>query len=537
MSTSLQNFLNSQVAALQPLLTQINQLYWLIATTGAAEHEQQFAKAMRELRERMADPARYKKLNDLLSESDTPPFDALTARQAKLLDNQLRGSQITPDLIARMTDLEVQAQSAFTKFRALINGQPVTDNDLKQVLHESSDVALRRQAWEASKQIGTQVADTVRELVRVRNEAARQVGFDNFYSMRLELDELNEKELFDLFDQLKTGSDPAWKAYKGKLDAQLAERFHTTPDKLRPWHYGDPFFQEGQPSDVNLDPYFADKDLEALTRTYYAAIGLDINDVLARSDLYEREGKEQHAFCTHIDREGDVRVLCNVRPDAKWAGTMLHEFGHAVYDKYIDRSLPFLLREPAHTLTTEAIAIMGENHINESAWLARYAGVPASDAQAMSARLREAYRTHALIFARWVFVMTHFERELYRNPEADLNTMWWDIVERFQEIRRPDERNAPDWAAKIHIGTAPVYYHNYLLGAMIAAQLRGHILTNVVNGSDDAYVTDRRVGQYLVEKVFKPGSTRDWRGWLRHATEQDLSAEFYVDQLAGTSHG
>ena len=536
MPTSLQNFLDSQVAELQPLLTQLNQLYWLVATTGLPEHEQQFATATRQLRELMADPARYKKLNDLLNQSEATPSDALTARQATLLNNQLRGSQITPDLIARMTDLEVQVQSAFTKFRAVINGKTVTDNDLKQVLYESNDVALRQQAWEASKQIGAQVDVMVRELARVRNEAARQVGFDNYYAMRLELDELNEKELFDLFDQLKTGSDPAWKVYKGQLDAQLAERFHTTPGQLRPWHYGDPFFQEGQPSDVNLDPYFAGKNLEALTQTYYAAIGLDINDMLARSDLYEREGKEQHAFCTHIDRAGDVRVLCNLRPDAKWAGTMLHEFGHAVYDKYIDRSLPFLLREPAHTLTTEAIAIMGENHINEATWLTRYAGVPGDEAQAMAAKLREASRTRALIFARWVFVMTHFERELYRNPETDLNTLWWDTVERFQDVHRPDERNAPDWAAKIHIGTAPVYYHNYLLGAMIAAQLREHILTNVVAGSADAYVTDRRVGQYLVEEVFKPGSMRDWRGWLRHATEQGLNAAFYVDQLTETSH-
>ncbi|HEY3342207.1 MAG TPA: hypothetical protein VGK81_09325, partial [Anaerolineae bacterium] len=66
MSTSLQNFLDSQVAELQPLLTQINQLYWLVATTGMPEHEQQFAAVTRQLRERLADPARYKKLNDLL---------------------------------------------------------------------------------------------------------------------------------------------------------------------------------------------------------------------------------------------------------------------------------------------------------------------------------------------------------------------------------------------------------------------------------------------------------------------------------------
>ena len=534
MPSSLQAYIDSQVAELQPLQTELNELYWQVATTGDHHIVQVYAQRLRHIRDVMAEPERYRHLNDLLGVCETQPEDPLTRRQATRLQNMLRGSQISPGLIEQITGLEVLAQSVFTQFRATVNGEPVSDNDLKLVLHESIDASVRRQTWEATKQIGAQVADTLRELVRVRNQAARQAGFDNYYTMRLELDELNETELFNLFERLEQGIKPAWREYKDRLDAQLAERFHTTPSELRPWHYGDPFFQEGQPSDVNLDPYFAGKNLELLTRTYYAGLGMDIDDVLARSDLYERKGKEQHAFCIHIDKLGDIRVLCNLRPNAAWAGTMLHEFGHAVYDKYIDPSLPYLLREPAHTLTTEAIAIMGEQLINESAWLVRYAGVSLSEAQALTSKLREATRTRSLIFAHWVFVMSHFERALYRNPEQDLNTLWWDMVERFQALHRPDGRDAPDWAAKIHLGTSPVYYHNYLLGSMIAAQLHAFLLAQVADGSPEAYVASSRVGEYLVEQVFRPGSTRDWRGWLHHATDQSLSTEFYIKQLSGS---
>ena len=31
--------------------------------------------------------------------------------------------------------------------------------------------------------------------------------------------------------------------------------------------------------------------------------------------------------------------------------------------------------------------------------------------------------------------------------------------------------NEPDYAAKIHIVTTPVYYHNYMLGEMFASQV------------------------------------------------------------------
>ena len=67
--------------------------------------------------------------------------------------------------------------------------------------------------------------------------------------------------------------------------------------------------------------------------------------------------------------------------------------------------------------------------------------------------------------------MTNFERGLYADPDADLDTLWWDLVERYQLVHRPDGRHAPDWAAKIHLAAAPVYYQNYLYGELFASQL------------------------------------------------------------------
>jgi peptidyl-dipeptidase A len=525
---TLDAFIAQQTDNLKPHFIRIAELQWQASTTGAPDVEAQLSEATKQLRLLLSDMERYAELNILMAGVNTHP---LTLRQAELLNNALREHRVSPALIEKITELEVEIQGDFVKFRASVNGQSMPDNDLKQILRESDDVALRKAAWEASKQIGAQVAEKVRQLARLRNEAAKEAGFSNYYTMRLELDELDEIELFSLLDQLKTGLDPAWQTYKGELDAKLAARFNIAVEDLRPWHYADPFFQEGQPSDVKIDPYFADKDLVQLTRDYFSAIGLEIDDILARSDLYEREGKEQHAFCTDIDRAGDVRVLCNVRPDAYWADTMLHEFGHAVYDKYIDPALPFFLKTPAHTLTTEAIALMSGNLIKEQAWLARYAGVPQAEAQQLSAALAESSRTQQLIFARWVFVMCHFERALYLNPDRDLNTLWWDLVECYQSVRRPDVPSGFEWAAKIHLGIAPVYYHNYLMGAMMAAQLRDYMLKHIAGGSEEAYVSDPRIGQFLIDKAFMPGAVRDWRGWLRHATGESLSAEAYIAKL------
>ena len=65
--------------------------------------------------------------------------------------------------------------------------------------------------------------------------------------------------------------------------------------------------------------------------------------------------------------------------------------------------------------------------------------------------------------------MNAFERALYADPDGDLDTLWWELVSRYQGVTPPDGRRAPDWAAKIHIAVSPVYYHTYLYGAIVGA--------------------------------------------------------------------
>lgn len=67
--------------------------------------------------------------------------------------------------------------------------------------------------------------------------------------------------------------------------------------------------------------------------------------------------------------------------------------------------------------------------------------------------------------------MTIFEQELYRNPNQDLNRLWWDIVGDVQRIEKPIKWDIPVWAVKPHLTTLPAYYHNYLLGEIIASQI------------------------------------------------------------------
>jgi peptidyl-dipeptidase A len=520
-------------AELEPLHLAAYEAFWQLQVTGEKRWEEESARLDTEIRTVLSRRDAHEELRAAAAAGDGD--DPLLARQVTLLLNAHRPNQLPPATIERMVKLEKGLETRFNTFRAELDGERVTDNRIREVLERSDDVALRRRAWEASKQVGAEVVSELLELVGLRNDAARSLGFPTYHSMMLECDELDETELFELLERVDEGTRPLFERYKQALDARLAERFGVSAEDLAPWHYSDPFFQEAPAAEVDLDPWFDGKDLEQLTARYFDAVGFDISDLLARSDLYEREGKSQHAFCIWMDRRDDIRVLANLRPTEYWMNTMLHEFGHAVYDQWIDRGLPYFLRSPAHTLTTEASAMLLGRLSRNPDWLTAYAAVPDEEARAAAAALERARTAGLLVAARWELVMCHFERALYSDPSQDLNALWWELVERFQLVRKPEGRDAPDWAAKIHLSAAPVYYQNYLLGEMMASQLQAHLLDEVLGGGDDAwsrYVVSPQVGEYLRERLYRSGARLDWRGTIEQATGRPLDPAPFVAELA-----
>ena len=122
--------------------------------------------------------------------------------------------------------------------------------------------------------------------------------------------------------------------------------------------------------------------------------------MLEKSDLYEKEGKYQHAYCTQIDKEGDIRVLCNIKPNYKWMGTMLHEFGHAVYDKFVSPKLPWVLREHSHIFTTEAIAMLFGRFASNPNWLSEMVGISEEEKLEISEKSFKSVQLEQVIVCR-----------------------------------------------------------------------------------------------------------------------------------------
>ncbi|MBN2184930.1 MAG: M2 family metallopeptidase [Candidatus Krumholzibacteriota bacterium] len=525
------DFVHKHTGRVKELEREGSLAYWDASLSGRCDDYERYSATLKKLEKIYSDKNDFEFIKKARGSGRFE--DPEMKRIADILYLKYLGNQFDDDLLERMVDLSSEIDKKFSVYRPEIEGKEISTNEVYNILKESKDSGYRRRVWEASKDVGSAVNEKFLELIRLRNESAQKVGFENYYKMAMVLGEQNEEKLAGIFDELDRLTREPFGRFKERLDRQLSEIYGIAPSAIMPWHYHDPYFQELPAiGDEDFDHYYKGKDIAGLAADFYSRIGMPVEDILARSDLYERAGKNPHAFCTDIDRRGDIRILCNIVDNNQWMDTILHELGHGVYDKYVGRDLPWLIRIYPHLCTTEASAMYFGRLSHDPMWMREALGLSDEEAEKISMPMKKAIRNKQLIFARWVQVMFHFEREMYRDPRQDLSALWWDLKERFQMVRRPEGRNRPDYASKIHVISSPVYYHNYMLGELLASQFHHHLSASVLANEDmKGIYGNRAVGEYFRDKVYRPGNIVPWDEHVENATGESLTARYFVEQF------
>ncbi len=528
MEKKLREFISAYEANIIPLYKEMAITSWNANVTGTDSDFALSEKAAFEFNKVYTDAKAFARLKEI-KESQAVK-DPILARELDIIYDAYLGNQTDTVLLAEKLKMETEITKKYSNFRAKIDGKEVSDNQIEEILKNSTSGKELQTVWEAHKMIGPVVADDIIKLVKLRNKMAQQVGFSNFHEMSLKLSGQEPAEVTAIFDELDSLTRGGFEELKGEIDTYLAKRDKITVPELRPWYYQNRYFQEAPKIyPVDLDKYYKNQDPVKLASSFYDGIGLNVEAILAKSDLYEKPGKNQHAFSTDIDRSGDVRTLDNIRPDSYWMNTILHELGHGVYSYYNDMSLPFTLRDAAHTFTTEAIANMFGRFAKDPVWMKNMGIIDENESTKISDACHKELRLETLVFSRWAQVMYRFEKSMYENPDQDLNTLWWKMVEKYQLISKPEGRNMPDWATKIHVALYPCYYHNYLLGDLLASQFYSFITTNI--SKNPSFAGDKAVGTYLREKIFMPGARYKWNDMIEKATGEKLTAKYYAKQF------
>lgn len=479
-------------------------------------------------------------------------LDPIQVKQLKsILYKAANNPQSQKKLVAQRIKAETKQVEDLFGYDFKIDGKSVSANDIDDILANETRPAVRRKAWEASKEVGKGLKKGLVNLRDLRNKTVQGLGYQNFFDYQVSDYGMTSEEMIALLKRINTDLYPLYRELHTWARYELAKKYGAkeVPDMLPadwlPNRWGQDWSGLVNVEGLDLNKALQSKDREWIVKQgerFYVSIGFPSlpASFWEKSDLYPAPAnapyhKNNHASAWHMDLDHDVRSLMSVEPNAEWYETSHHELGHIYYYlSYSRPEVPLLLREGANRAYHEALgSLMGmaamQKPFVENLGLIEK-GTRTDETQAL---LKEALN-YVVFIPFSSGTMSMFEYELYAKnlPENQFNKRWWELAAQYQGIAPPSTRGEEycDAATKTHINDDPAQYYDYALSFVLLFQFHDHIAREILHQDPHAtnYYGNKEVGAFIAS-LMKPGASGDWRKLLKEKTGEDLSAKAMVD--------
>ena len=536
------------LAKYEPMDLALRKAWFEYNTTGNKKASELEAEILLKIRRLDSDRERFAKIRSLFNDRKKIA-DPVLRRQVEVLYQSHLPNQVSGDKLEKLTELEKRLDVAFNDYRPEVDGKKMGLVDISHILADSTDSSLLEKAWKAQHLVAPLLENDYRELVKLRNEIARDLGYKNALELSAEVSETDLKMLDRFYEDVTNATQKPFKKLKEEyIDPRLAKRYGITAAELRPWHYQNAFFQEAPTAifgDVDLDALYAKVDSNRVikqTRDFYASIGVDVSKTLANSSLFPKPGKNQHACAWYLDpnKPGSSILIMSLPnppkpPKASEASTLVHELGHDInYEAILaNKEIPYLLRDA--TMLTEAFAMLMEQQTQTADWFVKL-GVDEGKAREAADTVALIDYVNQLMFLRWSAAIYCFEKRMYADPDADIGALWWECRERNQMLARPEGWVNPDALAKYHIpNVEPLYYSNYAIGQVANVQFAELFGRKIANASQGAsYYGKRELGDWLMQDFLAQGERYRWDESLKMSTGKPLSVSAWTKRYVGS---
>lgn len=540
-------FLATLTGLLAPVSTSAALADWAAATDVTPEHVAQRTGADKGLAALIGATTVIDKTKALLK--NEKQLDDLTVRQLrKLLLAAAENPGTIPEVVARRVELETKQSAILDGYTFCLQpkgtscAKPITANDIDDVLKKSRDLNERQRFWTVSKEIGRPLKPGLIELIKLRNQVARELGYHSFFALKVADYGMTVDEMMKLLEDTLTTTKPLYDGLHCWAKNQLAARYKRPAPKLIPAHWIGNRWAQSWPGIVeaaSLDPLFKGSSPENIVKSaesFYLSLGFEKlpPTFWQRSDLYPvppglARKKNSHASAWHVDHSRDVRSLMSVQANEQWFGTSHHELGHIYYFlSYSRPEVPYLLREGANRAFHEAIGELAKLASQQTPYLTKIGVIPEGKTPDPGGWLLQS-ALDSIVFLPWsAGTMSHFERDLYENelPPTEWQGKWWDYVAEWQGVTPPGGRDPElcDACTKTHINDDAAEYYDYALATLIKFQLHDHICTKILKQDVRAcdYSGSKDVGAFL-QGILSLGATRDWRKVIKDATGEPIS--------------
>ncbi len=481
--------------------------------------------------------------------------NSLTPLQVKQLKKILYLAANNPETVKDLVKKRISAETKQTEnlfgFDFKIDGKSVSTNEIDEILATEKNLAKRRKAWEASKEVGKGLKTGLANLRDLRNKTVQGLGYKDYFTYQVSDYDMTTAEMKTLLEKINQELNPLFRELHTYARYEYAKQYGVkeVPDLLPadwlPNRWGQDWSSLVNVKGIDLDAALKPKGAEWITKQgerFYVSLGFPELPITfwEKSDLYPAPKganykKNNHASAWHMDLDKDVRSLMSVEPNSEWYETAHHELGHIYYYiSYTDPSVPVLLREGANRAYHEAIGSMMGMAAMQKPFLENLDLIPKNTkTDEMQSLLKEALN-YVVFIPFSAGTMSMFEHDLYAEnlPVDQFNKRWWELAAKYQGMAPPTVRGEEfcDAATKTHINDDAAQYYDYALSFVLLFQLHDHIAKEILKQDPHAtnYYGNKEVGKFISE-LTKPGATGDWRKLLKDKTGSELSAKAMLE--------
>ena len=409
---------------------------------------------------------------------------------------------------------------------------------MRTMLRTHADEKVRKACFDAREKLALDYVEEYIELVGLRNEYARALGYSDFYDMKVRREDgMTKDELFVLFDTIYDKTKYAFD------DIRTLEK--TMPGLRKPWNFG--YLLAGDFTKEE-DPYFQFD--EALLRwgRSFAALGIDYKQGTLTLDLLDRKGKWNNGFChwpklVHFEDgkrvPGSSNFTCNVVTGQVGSGvqgyvTLFHEGGHAAHFLNVEQREVVLNHEyaPMSVSWAETQSMFLDTLFSSVEWKMRHATSADGATYPFELFERKVRALHPLQPTRMhsIAFVANFEREVYESKTLSREKV---IAIAKKQYKKYHDHSVDSLAAlnvpHIYSWESSGSYHGYGLAELALSQWRDYFYTKY------GYIVDNpKVGQEM-QVVWKLGAAKTFKEFVVLATGKKLSAKSFLTEVTASA--
>jgi oligoendopeptidase F len=389
-------------------------------------------------------------------------------------------------------------------FQPVVLGKQMQRSDVYEILRKNADKAKRKAAWESFSKLSHKIEEDVGQLIKLRNEHIRESGYQTYDVYVLAQNMIDKAELLKLYDELCDLSEPFLSSVLDDIKDDLKI------EELQPWDISYVIDQFVKPPDAHFPRDRILQKTKDLARSF-GFVPEELPILIKQTDI------PFGGLCFGIRIPTDMRILSNPRDGHRFYRTLFHEYGHALHGCFIDQG-SFALKDEVGCFC-EGMACIMEQFASDADWLRENTSVPETEIR----RFVKANKISRLLRLRNLVALSTFEFQACDNPDQELNRLWSKTRSKYLFVQ---ENETPQWASQSIFTTHPIYFQNYIIADLIAAQTIAHL-----KASHRTLLNNPRVSEFLISNYYAPGASVDWQDKIEKATGRKLSAKPLIQQL------